>query len=124
MPKSIYLTPQIREHRHFIAHSEKRSKEFLILKDIDPNFDNNYTKIRSLSKLVIFYIECVFENFSDIQSNAELTLKLKVQKNMKKRNKDAKGLKEYQKDIEKIIESTNSNLEKNGYKRAHSSLVL
>ena len=111
------MMPQIKDYRHYVAHSEKRSKELMLYTDIDPNFYNNHPKLNLLTKLVIFYIDCVFENFFDILNDAELALKLKIRKNKNIRNKNTGKIEVYRKEIEKIIEIVNSNLEKKGYKK-------
>lgn len=102
-----------------MAHSEKRSRKFLFISDIDPNFHNNHPKLKLLSILVIFYIDCIFENFPDIIKNAELSRKLKIQHSKKRRNNDSKKLEKYQNDIQITIQDVNSNLEKNGFKVNH-----
>ena len=104
---------KLKEFRNLLSHSQKPSGDWKLFTDLDPTL-NIQTDLITCAHTAIYYIAGILRNLPDLYGDAQYDLKQRDNQN--KIDYDlGYGLSDAEKTSKKILEETNSLLEKNGY---------
>ena len=107
------IQPKLKEFRNLLTHSQKPSGDRKLFTDLDPSLQIQ-TDLITCAHTAIYYIGGILENIPDLHKNAQDYIEQRD--NQKEINYNpGYELLDAEETSKKILEETNSLLEKNGY---------